>query len=122
MSNKIYSKYRTENSFEKRKADSSKVLAKYPDRIPIICEVSQSNDWAIKLDKIKYLVPYDVSVGQFLNIIRKRIKLGSEQGLFLFINGGGIPSCVESMKMLYNQYGDNDGFLYLNVAVENTFG
>ena len=38
------------------------------------------------IDKKKYLVPGDLTVGQFVYVIRKRIKLEHEKTLFIFIN------------------------------------
>ena len=37
------------------------------------------------LDRVKFLVPKDVSATQFTYIIRKRIELPPEKGLFLFL-------------------------------------
>ena len=38
------------------------------------------------IDKRKFLVPNDISVAQFMWIIRKRIQLPSEKALFLFVD------------------------------------
>merc|ERR1711933_631538 len=38
------------------------------------------------LDKKKYLVPSDLTVGQFYFLIRKRISLRPEDALFFFVN------------------------------------
>uniref|UniRef100_A0A8C9KWV8 Gamma-aminobutyric acid receptor-associated protein n=1 Tax=Serinus canaria TaxID=9135 RepID=A0A8C9KWV8_SERCA len=38
------------------------------------------------LDKKKYLVPSDLTVGQFYFLIRKRIHLRAEDALFFFVN------------------------------------
>ena len=78
------SNFKNTKSFEKRKNESKHIRQKYPDRIPIICERGKDNN--IKdIDKNKYLVPADLTVGQFIYIIRKRIKMNAEQSLFLFI-------------------------------------
>lgn len=37
------------------------------------------------IDKRKFLVPSDISVAQFMWIIRKRIQLPSEKAIFLFV-------------------------------------
>ena len=34
----------------------------------------------------RYLVPADLTVGQFLYVIRKRIKLNSEKAIFIFVD------------------------------------
>ena len=73
------------------------------------------------LDKTKYLVPMDLTVGQFMFVLRKRMKLSPEQAIFLFINGT-IPSSNSLVHELYQQHKDVDGFLYLGYSGENTFG
>jgi GABA(A) receptor-associated protein len=37
------------------------------------------------IDKKKYLVPADLTVGQFVYVIRKRIKLSPEKAIFIFV-------------------------------------
>lgn len=54
-------------------------------------------------------------------IIRKQINMNSSMGLFLFTKGT-IPSSSEKMGNIYNKFKDNDGYLYINYAFENTFG
>lgn len=42
----------------------------------------------------KYLVPADLTVGQFHYVIRKRIKLAPEKALFLFCSNSIPPNGV----------------------------
>lgn len=46
----------------------------------------------------RYLVPADLTVGQFVYVIRKRIKLSPEKAIFIFIDNKLPPSgaCVAS--------------------------
>jgi GABA(A) receptor-associated protein len=93
---------------EKRKSDAERIRAKYPDRVPVICEKADRSDIP-DIDKKKYLVPADLTVGQFHYVIRKRIKLAPEKALFLFcsnsippngkfeINNAHINKCVSIM-------------------------
>jgi GABA(A) receptor-associated protein len=67
------------------------------------------------------LVPNDLTVGQFQFVIRKRIKLDSQKALFIFINGK-LPITSELLKNVYEKEKDDDGFLYVGYAGENTFG
>ena len=106
-------------TFEERLNESSKIKSKYPDRVPVICEKIPGSGLEI-LDK-KYLVPNDITATQFLFIIRKRLKLASEKGIFLFVNNMIAPS-THTMIDLYNEYKDDDGFLYMNYTEENVFG
>lgn len=107
-------------TFEERVNESRKIKTKYPDRVPVICEKNPGSGLEI-LDKRKYLVPNDITATQFLFIIRKRLKLASEKGIFLFVNNMIAPS-THTMIDLYNEYKDDDGFLYMNYTEENVFG
>lgn len=117
--------------FEKRKAESARILQKYPDRIPVICEVSTSSEHAIILDKIKYLVPSDLTVGQFLHVIRKRVKqdmgtystkLTPDVSLFLYTEDSTLPPISYLIGQIYRENKNTDGFLYFTVSVESSFG
>lgn len=109
-----------DKTFEERKEESSKIMLKYPDRIPVICRKTPQSKLAI-LDKYKYLVPMDLTATQFLYIIRRRLRLGSEQALFLFINNN-IASATNTISELYDEHKDKDGFLYVSYTEENVFG
>ena len=74
------------------------------------------------LDKKKYLVPNDITVGQFVYILRKRIKLTPEKAIFIFLGNNTIPPTSALLSKLYEKHNDDDGFLYLTYAGENTFG
>lgn len=52
------------------------------------------------LDKKKYLVPSDLTVGQFYFLIRKRIHLRAEDALFFFVSNV-IPPTSATMGSLY---------------------
>ncbi|XP_075256954.1 gamma-aminobutyric acid receptor-associated protein-like 2 [Convolutriloba macropyga] len=113
-------RFKSEYSEEQRKSESAKIRAKYPERIPVIVEKvprSEIDD----IDKRKYLVPSDITVAQFLWILRKRIHLPPERALFLFV-GKMIPSTSSNMGQLYDDYKDTDGFLYMAYSGENVFG
>jgi GABA(A) receptor-associated protein len=70
----VRSKFKDEHPFDKRKAEASRIREKYPDRIPCIVEKAEKSDMT-SIDKKKFLVPHDLTVGQFVYVIRKRIKL-----------------------------------------------
>lgn len=38
------------------------------------------------IDKKKYLVPEELTVGQFIVVIRRRIQLAPEKAIFIFVN------------------------------------
>ncbi|EEC05413.1 gamma-aminobutyric acid receptor associated protein, putative, partial [Ixodes scapularis] len=77
------------------------------------------NSHVPSIDKQKFLVPSDITVAQFMWIVRKRIHLSPEKALFVFV-GRLMPHL--SMGDLYGTYRDEDGVLYLGYSGENTFG
>ncbi|KAI8973329.1 microtubial binding protein [Mycotypha africana] len=114
------SKFKDEHPFEKRKAEAERIRQKYPDRIPVICEKVEKSDIPT-IDKKKYLVPADLTVGQFVYVIRKRIKLSPEKAIFIFVNEI-LPPTAALMSSIYEEHKDEDGFLYITYSGENTFG
>ena len=116
--------FKDEIPFAMRKEEASRILSKYPDRIPIIIERSEdcSSDIPV-VDKKKYLVPNDITTGQFTYIIRKRIELEPEKAIFLFAGEDfTIPPSSSLISEIYNNFKDEDGFLYFTYSGENTFG
>mmetsp|Transcript_100247 Transcript_100247/g.139328 ORF Transcript_100247/g.139328 Transcript_100247/m.139328 type:complete len:121 (+) Transcript_100247:41-403(+) len=114
------SKFKEQNTPEKRKAEYERIRNKHPDRIPVICEKVDGSD-VPDIDKKKYLVPADLNVGQFIYVVRKRIKLPPEKAIFLNVANQQPPTAA-LMAQLYEQYKDEDGFLYIKYSGENTFG
>ena len=114
--------FKYEYTFEQRLEESLRVLQKYPDRIPVICEKNKkSSKNCPNIDKIKYLVPKDLTMGQFLYVIRKRLNFPPEKAIFLFV-GNLITPSTASVNEIYNNYKDKDGFLYITYSLENVFG
>ena len=112
--------FKGKSTFDNRKLESSRILKKYPDRIPIIVLKNDSCNLPT-IDKHKYLVPKDMSFSQFIFVIRKRIQLDPSQSLFTVINGKLVNGST-TVGVIYNDLKDNDGFLYVVYTSENTFG
>lgn len=111
--------YQTKYSFDKRENESRRVRERYPGRIPVICEVK---DKKITIDKVKYLVPNSITIGQFLFQIRKRINILPDAALYLFTEKNTLPPISAILSQLYRDYANCDGFLYFHVGLESTFG
>jgi GABA(A) receptor-associated protein len=112
--------YKEEHPFEKRRAEGEKIRRKYPDRVPVIVEKSPKARIG-DLDKKKYLVPSDLTVGQFYFLIRKRISLRPEDALFFFVNNV-IPPTSATMGSLYQEHHEEDFFLYIAYSDESVYG
>lgn len=105
--------------FEKRIEEANRVLEKYPNRVPIIVEPGTNT--VKKISRKKYLVPYDLSVGQFMHVIRQRINLDSSEAIYLFCNGKLAPTSKMLIE-LYEMEQSDDKFLYFQYCNESTFG
>ena len=115
------SKFQKDHPFEKRKAESIRIRAKYPDRIPVIAEKAPKSD-IVAIDKNRFLVPHDLTVGQFVYVIRKRIRLTPEKAIYVFVNNKTLPPTAALMSQIYKEHHSEDGFLYIVYSSESTFG
>ena len=111
--------FKEKHSFEDRKAESRKILNRYKTSGLIIVE--PKDEKLKRIDRSKYLVPWDLTYGQFLCIIRKRLQIGAEESIFMFCDGS-LPLHSETIQNLHRRHGDADGFLYFTYAFENAFG
>lgn len=112
--------YKKKFTHEQICKQADNILKKYPDRIPII--VQSGKDSTIpKLEKNKFLVPRDITLGQFIYIIRRRVELKPEEAMFVFINDSLVNNS-KLMSDIYDEYKDETGFLFCHISNENTFG
>jgi len=110
-----------DHSLASRKAEALRVRKEYPDRIPCVVEISRTSQNLPSLDKHKYLVPGDITLGTFIHVLRKRMKLAPEQALFPIIERT-LPPQSRTMESLYQEHKRECQFLYLILTAENTFG
>ncbi|TVU38956.1 hypothetical protein EJB05_12353 [Eragrostis curvula] len=126
------SPFKMEHPLEKRQDESARIREKYPDRIPVIVEKAGKSDLLFAcFDYVscnfnsfwlcRYLVPADLTVGQFVYVVRKRIKLSPEKAIFIFVKST-LPPTASLMSAIYEENKDEDGFLYMTYSGENTFG
>ncbi len=116
------SSFMNNHSFNKRISESQRIRAKYPNRVPIICEKDPRSLDIPDIDRKKYLVPEDLSIANFMYVIRKRIKIRPDKSIYLFIDNHIMPATAQLISILYNDYKNEDGFLYITYAGESTFG
>jgi GABA(A) receptor-associated protein len=119
------SMYKKNTPLEERKLKSTKLKELYPHRIPVIVEMSSNSanfsSFMEKKHKVKYLVPNEICMGQFVKILRDKMKINESTALFFFIDNKLFPM-TSLMSTLYSEHGDDDGFLYIEFCEENTFG
>ena len=103
-----------------RKADSSRLIHKYPDRCCIIVGKNDSSD-VNDFPKHKFLVPRGLTMSQFQYVIRKKIRCRPEQSIFMFVNNK-LTTNGATVGSVYQENASPDGFLYVIYSGENTFG
>lgn len=113
--------YKKNFSFTKRHSEAMRIRQKYPNRLPVYVSKSEKCKDVPDLPKKKYLVPIDLTIGQFIFVIRRRIELPPEQAIFLFVNNV-LPPTASLISQIYEENADDDGFLYITYSGENTFG
>lgn len=104
-----------------RKAEADRIRDRYPNRVPVIVERSARAVDIPQVPKSKYLAPQDMSIGQFIYVLRKSISLPPEKALFIFC-GSELPTTATLLRELYATHGSDDGFLYITYSGESTFG
>jgi GABA(A) receptor-associated protein len=112
--------YDTHKSFEDRLKEATEILRKYPDKIPVIVEPSSNSNDA-NLERNKFLCPKDISISQFLVILRNRLSLKATQSIYLFINNK-TPSNNLLIGDVYLNNCDTDKFLKIKYGLETFFG
>lgn len=113
--------FKEKYSFEERNREAERIMKKYTNRIPIVVEIAPNTTSLPPLDKNKYLVPSDITIGQFLYVIRKRVQIDSTEALFIFINKT-LPNHSDLIVNIYENHADKDGFLYIQLSSESTYG
>ena len=81
----LKSSFKNDHPFEKRQLESRRIREKFPNRIPIVLERAQGSKIG-DIEKKKFLAPDDLPLSYFHNIIRQKISLSPEMGLFIFVN------------------------------------
>lgn len=113
--------YKKETNFHARVEDSSRILCRHPDKIPLLCQ--RYNNGLEELEKFKYVVGRQLKVSEFISCIRKKLTLNSSQGIFLFLEKQKkVAPSSETVGNLYDQYKSDCGFLFLTYTGENVFG
>ena len=130
--NNVKISYKNNHTIEERKSETLKIKDKYSDKIPVIVTKDPSSQLN-NISKEKYLVPFDMTIGQFMSIVRQKTSIGIEQAINIFLidynNNSILAPTSASFESLYVQYVEKeinnknyDGYIYLIYTGENVFG
>ena len=101
---------------------ANNLLKQYHDRLPVIIEKEPGSNLP-ELEKKKYLVPHNMTVGNFIVTIRNKIDLANYQSLFIVTREHNYtPASSTTMAEIYQKYHSDDKFLYFYYKSENAFG
>ena len=114
--------YKKSVPLEQRQSDFKKVMETNKGRIPSICERCPGSTAPV-MQKKKFLVPPEMRVGQFGEIIRRKMELSKEAALFFLVNGTHSLSGNQLMSEVYDKFKDpEDSFLYIGYSNEMVWG
>ncbi|XP_008278544.1 microtubule-associated proteins 1A/1B light chain 3C [Stegastes partitus] len=114
--------FKQRKCLETRKDEVCSIRSKFPNKLPVIVERYLREKTLPLLDKTKFLVPFELTLGQFLCLLRNKIALDSTQALFLLVAEKSMSCMSSSMGEVYSRYRDTDGFLYITYASQEMFG
>jgi GABA(A) receptor-associated protein len=109
--------FRRRLTLDQRRHEFARV--QHYERVPLILERGSRETPAI--DKEKFLVPRDLTVGQLTFVVRKRLKLDATRTIFLLVSNQLLTSTT-TIASVYDRHRNEDGFLYVTYTFENAFG
>jgi len=118
----IMIEFKNAMDINKRLLLSKKIINEHPNSVPVILESLGSN--RISLSKTKFILSKDLLVSTFIQQLAKDIilHLHSSETVFLFCQDNILIPTSLNINTIYQKYKDPDGFLYLSIMKENTFG
>lgn len=102
----------------KRKEEFKNISFRNPNMVPVILKFNNAGDET----ELKLLVPKAFTFQDFLFSIRRKLKVGEKNALFLQVGEKVSPALDKSFLTVYKEHKDVDGFLYVRATIENHFG
>ena len=113
--------YKESKTFAQRRAESVKYRGKYPPlKIPVVFEPRPCEGQLPQIHWRMQAVREGTSMSSFADLIRRQLQLRNDQMIFFTLPDVDVSDidCAWRFGELYENYEDDDGFLYLNYYAE----
>lgn len=118
-----------------RQAECKRVLTNRPQYVPVIVEPALKESSLPILEKRKFLVPHDLTMGQFNMIVHNKLRAeavrtqakeqqnAAKGPIFLFVGEShALVPVFSILSIVYSENKSKDGFLYIVYAHQDNFG
>ncbi|XP_034248709.1 microtubule-associated proteins 1A/1B light chain 3C-like [Thrips palmi] len=128
MSSKLDKNSNLKKITKRKKAYASRIeevaamRTKFPTKVPTIVKRFHKETSLPLLEKVKFLVPEETTMSQFVAIIRKRMNLRPNQAIYLLVNNRSMMNLSMTIAEVYNEHKDDDGMLHVTYASQEVFG
>lgn len=114
--------YKQRRTYSQRQNDAAEIRETHPEQIPLIIEKYCREKNLPQMDQIKFLVAKNLTMCELQGVIRRRLHLQSTRSLYLIVNNRSVVSNSTLLCEVYERDKDDDGFLYMTYASQETFG
>lgn len=114
--------FKEKYDLETRTKESAAVKERHPTKIPIVVEISKTEKSLPYTPPKMFLFTKDMIVADVMAVLRQNIRLSKDRALFLFVNGKTLCPLSQLLSVMFQQYHEQDGFLYFEYLGESTFG
>ena len=104
---------------ETRKEQWSKIIESSHGKIPVVIEWGSTYIITPLLKQNKFLFPEEFTFFDFSQVIRRKLQLNDRQTVSFFFSSNKFFRTGKSMKQIYEEWKDWDGFLYCQYVFEN---
>ena len=118
----MYSSFKEKLSFQKRKEVCAAITAKHSTRIPVIVDRAVDSPNLPVLGKQKYLTPQHFTMANFTNEVLNHLPVHEQTHICFYVGNGTRVMPAKLMLQVYDEYKDQDGFLYVTYGEHKAFG
>lgn len=92
------------------------LMKEHKDRVPIILDKHKDATFTFGSGKKIMLVLNTLKLVNYLEFLRRKIKLNESAGLYVFIDGKHLARTGDLFGELYQKYAKKDKFLYITIS------